>query len=155
MRLQRAIHNKQNTAVFSPHSFTNIYHFLEGTSQMVRLVLHPELFPRVPPIQFISRTDRSCLDLPPAFLRPLQMALFSGIRVSGPIFEGSTPRSPHQQGRQIPKKGPIMVRAVSRRVSKLGLQGRRQFLPRAARRRFDSCCGLSESGSFTSEAIKP
>ena len=47
-----------------------------------------------------------------------------------------------------------MVRAVSRRVSELGLHGRRRFLPRAAGRRFDSRGGLSESGSFTSEAIK-
>ena len=47
-----------------------------------------------------------------------------------------------------------MVRAVSRRVSKLGLHGRRRFLPRTAGRRFDSRGGLSESGSFTSEAIQ-
>ena len=49
LRLQRAIYNKQNTAVFRPHGFSNIYHFLEGTSQMVRLILHPELFPPVHP----------------------------------------------------------------------------------------------------------
>lgn len=36
-----------HTVVFRPRSFSNIYHFLEGSSQMIRLALHPELFPPV------------------------------------------------------------------------------------------------------------
>lgn len=36
-----------HTAVFRPRSFSNIYHFLEGSSQLIRLALHPEIFPAI------------------------------------------------------------------------------------------------------------
>lgn len=36
-----------HTAVFRPRSYTNIYHFLEGSSQLIRLALHPQDFPSV------------------------------------------------------------------------------------------------------------
>ena len=39
--------NGNHTAVSRPRSFSNIYHFLEGSSQMIRLALHPESFPPV------------------------------------------------------------------------------------------------------------
>lgn len=41
-------HSKGNhTAIFQPRSYTNIFHFLEGSSQLIRLALHPHLFPPV------------------------------------------------------------------------------------------------------------
>ena len=36
-----------HTAIFRPRSYSNIYHFLEGSSQMIRLALHPQDFPSV------------------------------------------------------------------------------------------------------------
>ena len=43
-----SLHKEGNqTAVFRPRSFSNIYHFLEGSSQLIRLALHPESFPPV------------------------------------------------------------------------------------------------------------
>lgn len=42
------LHLKGNhTAIFQPRSYTNIFHFLEGSSQLIRLALHPHLFPSV------------------------------------------------------------------------------------------------------------
>ena len=42
------LHSHGNhTAVFRPRSFSNIYHFLEGSSQLIHLALHPERFPAI------------------------------------------------------------------------------------------------------------
>lgn len=38
---------QNHTVVFRPRSFHNIYHFFEGSSQMIRIAMHPELFPAV------------------------------------------------------------------------------------------------------------
>ena len=47
-------HNRGNhTAMFQPRNYKNIYHFLEGSSQFIRLALHPQLFPPVCIISFL------------------------------------------------------------------------------------------------------
>ena len=42
------LHRQGNhTAVVRPRSFGNIYHFLEGSSQLIRLAMMPYVFPPV------------------------------------------------------------------------------------------------------------
>lgn len=74
-----------HTAVFRPRSFQNIYHFFEGSSQMIRIAMHPELFPPVAKPSK-SHTDRSRGDGRPVGSLSPAMVGIHGLRLSGSVF---------------------------------------------------------------------
>lgn len=122
----KSLHTAGNhTALIHPRSFSNIYHFLEGSSQLIRLATMPWLFPPVSPHSRDSSLDRAPGDCRPGRSVLQEVAWLHGVRVPRPVRAVHPAVHSLQRQRYAPPPTHAVLRSLSRRSAQLGLCRRR------------------------------
>ena len=128
----KSLHTAGNhTALVRPRSFSNIYHFLEGSSQIIRLATMPSLFPPVSLHPRDSLLDRARGGGRPGRPLLLEVARLHGVRVPG-LVRAIRTTGHSLQLRRHPPAPQTLLRPLPRRTAQLGLCRRRRLHSAAA-----------------------